>query len=270
MEDKKDKKEVEKDAKKKDDKPKAEKETPTEPPLPPLLAAAKRLERLLGGSLASQSGHIVNTSANKNSASAAEVAVHTNPCKIVKRWLSTSSGASSKAEISDIVSSASVLLDPSGKCATGRDLLLQLGDEKMADDTKDDSAPKMGFLDAAAKEMECYLLSLATLLLWKNKAYVQSHDLVTKAIQITQTHMKETSAAAMASASGLYPLLARLFRLQNLVIASIDGVADNREDISKEYRLAVLRRDADTQATLLNLMLSDLLNASQGMFSSSI
>lgn len=255
----KDKKEVKKETADKTD---PKKEEPVEPPLPPLLAAAKRLERLLSGSLASQSGH---GSGKKNASSAAaEVLVHTNPCKIVKRWLSTSSGASSKADLADVISSASILLDPVGPCATGRDLLLLLAEDKMqTDETKKEETPKMSFLDAAAKEMECYLLSLATLLLWKSKAYTQSLELVTKAIQITRSHMNETSAAAMASASGLYPLLARLFRLQNLVTASVDGVSDNREELSREYRLAVLRRDVDTQATLLNLMLGQLLNASQ-------
>eukprot|EP00957_Ditylum_brightwellii_P060166 4569861-Ditylum_brightwellii.AAC.1 len=78
-------------------------------PTPPLEAAARRLERLLGGTTASPVS---------KSDSTVILSQHTNPSKIVKRWLGTSSGTAAKATLVDVSSAASVLLDPLGPCAT--------------------------------------------------------------------------------------------------------------------------------------------------------
>jgi hypothetical protein len=79
------------------------------PSLPPLQASALRLERLLGGPKASAGTMESN---------------YTNPVKIVRRWLATSSGAAADANAQDIKKAATALLDPSGPCAQGRRCLL--------------------------------------------------------------------------------------------------------------------------------------------------
>ena len=72
--------------------------------LPPLEAAARRLERLL---------------------SAEQVLdFYTNPVKVVRRWLGTSSGAAGQATADDIARAAVQLLDPTTAASSGRALLL--------------------------------------------------------------------------------------------------------------------------------------------------
>ena len=68
--------------------------------------------------------------------------------------------------------------------------------------------------------------------------------------------------------ASLFPLLARIYRYQSLVAESLPQdphvVATFRQEMIKAHGMASLRRDVDSQATLLNLMLRDLLHASQG------
>jgi hypothetical protein len=105
------KKEEEEEKAKEPEETKEEKtEEPALPPTPPLEAAARRLERLLGGGV-SDKDRLVHT--------------YSNPSKIVKRWLGTSSGATGSATMADISAAASSLLDPAGKCAAGRQLILK-------------------------------------------------------------------------------------------------------------------------------------------------
>mgnify|MGYP001800320871 CR=1 FL=1 len=93
-----DEKKVDGEETKEDDKAKA--------PLPPLEAAARRLERLLGGGLSEGDRQLYT---------------YANPVKLVRRWMGTASGAAGKATPEDIVKAAAVLLDPSGTCSKGRD-----------------------------------------------------------------------------------------------------------------------------------------------------
>ncbi len=82
--------------------------------------------------------------------------------------------------------------------------------------------------------------------------------------------MKDASknTYGVGSGSGLYPLLSRLYRFQSLVAeACAPGYhleQGRRGELVNAHRLAVIRKDVDTQATLLNIMLRDLLNANQG------
>ena len=247
----------EKDEAKKDDNDKK----PETPPMAPLEAAARRLEKLLGGGL-SEKDRMMHT--------------YTNPGKVVRRWLGTASGASGNASYDDISSAAKALLDPQGPCVVGRQLLIVGGDsssdgpsEMDLDDSGSKKAP--GYLTmASAREVESWLISLSVRLMWKDKKYAEALDLVEKGIVILLKHLhlastKLTSLSGVSSSS-LFPPLARMYRYRALVAEAIgDPALDSslRQDMVKAHNMACLRRDVDSQATLLNLMLHDLLTNSQ-------
>lgn len=219
--------------------PKAEEESKEEtppPPVPPLEAAAQRLERLLGGGLSDKDRMLD---------------FYTNPVKVVRRWLGTSSGAAGDASAEDIKAAAAKLLDPAGPCAAGRQLLLSAGQEE--------SEPTYLSL-SSAREVESWLLSLAVRLLWRDNKHAEAFELSQKAIQIMMHHLEGKSLSSDAS---LFPLLARMYRLRALVVSSDTSL---RADMAKAHNMASLRRDVDTQATLLNCMLRDLLKCSQSKF----
>lgn len=242
-----------------------------------LVTTAKRLERLLGGNnkngatnkSSSSSSSSNGTLEKKTVVEAATTMIHSNPSKIVKRWLGTSSGISSKITLADVSLTAQTLLDPTGSCATGRDILVQLSPpvEKMQTEGEDEDKEEEKFLVASAREMEAYLFTLAIRILWSEEKKEEAMDLSIKAIQIAKTHIEEAEARphtvtgiSAGSANGLFPLLARLYRYQGLVS---EGLVNRREELVHAHRMAVMRRDVDTQATLLNLMLRELLNADQ-------
>ena len=216
-------------------------------PVPPLEAAAQRLERLLGGGLSDKDRMLD---------------FYTNPVKVVRRWLGTSSGAAGDASAEDIKSAAAKLLDPSGICSKGRSLLVS--HDTMVTDHED------SFLSmASAREVESWLLSLAVRLLWREKKFKEAFEMSQKAIQIMNEHMEQNAlkVTTASSASSLFPLLARMYRWRALVAESIDDAnltANLRADMARAHNSASLRRDSDTQATLLNCMLRDLLKHSQG------
>eukprot|EP00978_Attheya_sp_CCMP212_P047163 scaffold421244_cov58-Attheya_sp.AAC.8 len=235
--------------------------TPETPVIPPVEAACKRLERLLGHS----------------EASTATTTVFFNPSKVVRKWLGTSSGAAGAATLSDVSSAALKLLDPEGPCAAGLALLSELSEEDTSMDVSDSDANanasasastptptpvSVVYLSAAAREAEAWLISLAVRLLWKtenaNGAAPKALTLAHKGVAIVEGHL---TASTSASAT-LFPLLARLYRFQSLT-ASDDYSSHLRPAIVHAHRMSCLRRDVDTQATLLNIMLHDLLNVSQ-------
>lgn len=302
--------------KKEDDKSKKEEEKesvktkidePKKPDVPPVIAAGRRLERILTVSSpasatksAAASPHSSDSATHNAAALTAnvEAVLHSNPGKIVRRWLGTSSGTSARATLADLAKGAETLLDPDGPCATGRELVMQLaptaessggdamdvdnkaGDEEEKDDTptKEEEEPK--YLSTAAREYEAWLISLSVRLLWRDNKHAQAQALAGKGVSILSAHMDDAArvtarAGAAGSlgkaggASGLYPLLARMHRYQSLAAEGMAGAegdsarAAMRADAAAAHRMACLRRDVDTQATLLNLMLRDLLNANQ-------
>jgi hypothetical protein len=221
---------------------------------PPLEAAAQRLDRLLGGGGLSEDRPLD---------------FYTNPVKVVRRWLGARSGAAKEATITSIKSASLNLLDPSGPCVSGRSLLLSLsGPEAMDSDVID--KPSIGYVSkSAAREVEAWLISLAVRLLWKDAKYAEAADLVEKGIAIVISHIEESSlritSSSAGSAASLFPLLARLYRFRSLIYESLESNGINlRIDTAKAHNLATVRRDVDTQATLLNCMLRDLLLTSQG------
>jgi hypothetical protein len=225
----------------------------------PLEAAAQRLDRLLGGGSVAENERALD--------------FYTNPVKVVRRWLGTSSGAAKGATLEDVKATASKLLDPSGPCSFGRSLLVSSTSPDAEEMIDQDKTPMPLFLSAAStREIESWLISLAVRLLWSDGKFVEAFDLCQKGISIIISHLEQASlritSASAGSASSLFPLLARFFRLRALVGESITGtdfVADLQSEMAKAYNMASLRRDVDSQATLLNSMLRDLLLRSQGM-----
>lgn len=300
---------------------------------PPLIAAGKRLERLLGG----KTTNAASTSTSSASAttttqphglpgtgnaatltSTVEAVLHSNPPKIVRRWLGTSSGAAKDATLDDVVKAGGALLDPAGVAARGREVLIALaptaaaasssdaaatmdvdGEEKKDDSAADAAAAAPVYLVAAAREVEAYLLSLAIRLLLSSPTDAaadgaqKAWGVSGAALDILRGHMdaaaRATARAGAAGAlggqdatkasgtggggggglgsKGLEPLLARLYRYRCLVAerCAVDTEA-LRSELVAAHRLACLRRDVDTQSTVLNLLLRELLAADQGMF----
>ena len=74
-------------------------DTPKAPPLPPLQAAARRLEKSLGAGAGTEDKDRF-------------LHAYINPTKVVRRWLGTSSGASGEATLEGISQAAEALLDP--------------------------------------------------------------------------------------------------------------------------------------------------------------
>lgn len=264
----------------------AEKETsttttppPTTTPTPPktstpqekLVSTAKRLERLLGGKT-KQNGSTSTTpstsSVKKNVVEAATTMIHSNPSKIVKRWLATSSGLSGSITLPDISLTAQTLLD---ETVAGRAILLELSPPSSPSPPSDDETmqteekEKDQYLIAAARELEAYLFSLAIRILWSQSKYDTAFSLSVQAISITSQHIENSESTL----TGLYPLLARLYRYQGLITESLPNATSillesgMRSQLVHAHRMAVMRQDVDTQATLLNLMLRELLKSDQ-------
>jgi hypothetical protein len=237
-----------------DEKKEETKEKEVTPPMPPLEAAARRLERLLGGGLSEKDRHFHT---------------YTNPAKIVRRWLGTASGASGNATFDEISAAAAVLLDPEGPCATGRQLLILDNDGAVME--VEGSSKPLGYLTkASSREVESWLMSLSIRLLWKENKHTDTFDLVQRGITILLDHLNVAStkltSISGASTGSLFPLLARMYRYRSLVAEGLKDTeidASLRQDMVKAHNMACLRRDVDSQATLLNIMLADLLNHSQ-------
>jgi hypothetical protein len=246
------------DGKKGEDPKKDEEEkVPEAPPLPPLVAAARRLDRLLGGGVSDKNRMLHS---------------YTNPAKVVRRWLGTASGASGESTLESIAAAAHVLLNGEGPSAEGKALItsgIQDMDTSLDKKTEDDK-----FLTKSSeREVEAWLLSLMVRIYWKEKKFTEAFDLARKTVVILVKHIDAAGTNVTNSAgpgmASLFPLLARMHRYQSLVAESLTHdpqvSATLRQEMIKAHGMASLRRDVDCQATLLNLMLRDLLNVSQGM-----
>lgn len=229
---------------------------------PSIDLAAQRLERLLSSSSTSSS----------------------NPSKIVRRWLGTSSGTAAKATLAEIQAASIRLLDPEGVSALGLEILSKLPIDKVEDDTEmkvdDDKEEvvaddeKASFLSAATREVEAWLLSLAVRILWRNKNSVDAIALAKSGLKIMEHHIESSMVAVGGrDPSALFPLLARMYRFYALAVetaqsttttTAVEESAYLRDDMVKAHSLACLRRDVDSQATLLNLIFRDLLSHDQG------
>lgn len=249
---------------KKDETPKEETKD-SAPSMPPLEAAARRLEKLLGGGSVDHERQMYT---------------YGNPVKVTRRWLGTASGASGKATSATIVAAATSLLDPEHADDRTRSLLLAIdvGEEptgassmEVEAESDDIEEAKPEYLSMASRrEVESWLLSLQVRILWKEEKFKDAMALVEQGVaivleQVTIAAKKVTSTAGR-SVSTLFPLLARLYRYRSLVADSMKDLSialGLRQVMAKAHNMACLRRDVDCQATLLNLMLRDLLMHSQ-------
>jgi hypothetical protein len=212
--------------------------------VPPLTAAALRLEKMLSDTA---------------------LDFYTNPAKVVRRWLGTSSGAAASASTAaDISAAAASLLAPDS--CPGRELLVVVtsGSAPTAMDTDDEVGDKKEeekvYLKAAAQQVESWLISLAVRLLWREEKFQEALHLSQRGIEIASAYLEDGTTK-----QSLFPLLARLFRLRALVAESVPQIVVSlASDHAKAHNLATLRRDVDTQATLMNCMLRDLLRHKQG------
>ena len=243
--------------------------------LPPLIAAALRLEK----SLASSSGKHSDL-------------YYSYPAKVVRRWLSTSSGAASGASAGEITQAALSLV---GEAGTLDPLLLEYvaeedtamkveepkkeeekddtdamktdeekeGEEKEEEKTHSVPMTKVDFLEHALLEVHVWLISLKVRLLWRQEADQSTAEkmqqLCQKGITMIQAQLQKDEIDTKSAS--LFPLLARLWRW--LVLVTPAGSL--RVEMAKAHNMALLKRDTDTAATLLNCMLRDLLLNSQGM-----
>jgi hypothetical protein len=213
--------------------------------IPPLEASALHLERLLGADV-------------------------TNPAKVVRRWLGTSSGASADATLHDIQAAAAKLLDSSSllaeitACTLADDAAMQVDNDEPIN-----AQPRQVVLNVAAREVESWFMSLMVRLLWKEKKYKEAFELTQKGIDRLEQHLEEASlkVTSVSSSASLFPLMARLYRFRTLLAEAMQDnalLAALRVDMAEAHTRASVRRDVDTQATLLNSMLRDLLNNAQG------
>jgi 26S proteasome regulatory subunit N3 len=202
---------------------------------------------------------------------------YSNPTKVVRRWLGTASGASGKATSAEIGSAAKKLLDPK---AEGRTLLLSVCDDDDDNNTttttmeiEEDSSgeeSKKYLGKASSREVEAWLLSLQVRIFWKDGKFMDAMDLVQKSISIALVHLdfdaEYATASSGAPSPSLFPLLARLYRYRSLLADALKDPAITsslRQEMARAHNMACLRRDFDSQATLLNQMLRDLLQHSQ-------
>jgi 26S proteasome regulatory subunit N3 len=262
-----------------------ESKKPTAAQLPPLEAAARRLERLYGGG---------STPSSSKTAAATATMPMNNSTKIMKKWLGSSSGTAGSATLASVAACAEKTLDPaSGACATGRDILMGLcskeerlavaaankdgsadkaaaGGDAMEEDTSPPTAPE--YLSLTCREVESWLITLAVRIYWRAGQLQEAYDLITKGLKIMDAHLFESGNNTASSAGGLYPLLARMLRYRSLIIESLIGTSggknesayaklcsDTRIELASRHTHAVLRRDADVSATILNLHLRELL-----------
>jgi len=244
---------ADKDTKETDDKNKDEEveEEEKEPEVPPLEAAALRLEKSLGA-------------AEKGGASS--YSYYSNPAKVVRRWLSTSSGAAGEASLPDISSAAKALFDP--EITTDLDLLVAEGGDDMVTEKAESETEEKKYLKSASLEVQAWLMSLKVRLLWREKEFDAALELCQKGIMKVMNKLDQESGS-VASLSSLFPLSARLWRWYALIVETATPSDPNkaamlRLDMTKAHNMTLLRRDVDTAATLLNCMLRDLLLNSQG------
>lgn len=277
----------------KDDDDEAKEETTPPPPLaavPPLVAAAQRLERLLGkrGLDLDQQQRLPPQRQQALPPQPQQQHFYTNPVKVVRRWLGTSSGAAAAATVADVQAAARILLDPAGPSAAGRRLLSAGGGGREpppppATAATDTGVPPGYLTLAASREIELWLISLAVRLLWRQHAdrgpeaqppspttttgtaaAANALALAEQGLALGLHHVD--AAAAAGGASSLFPLVARLYRFQALA-AELQAAAGRHGTTAAhqaQHNLATLRRDVDSQATLLNAMLRELLRNAQG------
>jgi len=206
---------------------------------------AKRLERLLSTSIVSDNDvdEIPTT--------------YSNPVKVVRRWLSTTSTLTLEKALTleDISKAIDNLFDPNGTPYKElKGLLSPLAPTSM--ETEEKTYP----MKKAEREVQAWLLSLIIRLLYRSNDFKNALEVSTKSLTIIQTLIQGSKYPP----GSLYPLLARLYRYHCLIAEyASQGYEDLHPVLINAHRIACLHLDIDTQSTLLNLLLRSLLSTHQ-------
>ena len=146
--------------------------------------------------------------------------------------------------------------------------------DAMEEDTPSSStaaAATPEYLSLTCREVESWLITLAVRVYWRANQFQEAYELIVKGLQILDAHLVESGNTSTSATGGLYPLLARMLRYRSLIIDSLIGsgdessssyaklCSDTRIELASRHTHAVLRRDADVSATILNLHLRELL-----------
>ena len=140
-------------------------------------------------------------------------------------------------------------------------------------------SPPPVYITHSCREVESWLISLTVRVLWRSKNYTEAYDWSEKGLKLLDAHLADCSTTsttppsssdvASGGVGGLYPLLARLLRYRSLTLESLPSttrtaiMAYQRSELSHRHTTAILRHDADVSATVLNILLRDLLMGDQ-------
>jgi len=274
---------------------KAEQPAAATPQFPPVEAAARRLERLYGGgklqpttSKGASSAALLPMNTTKimkkwlgASSGTAGSATLASVAACAEQTLDPSGGV--------CVTGREILM---GLCSEEDRLNVKVvtdnnnkddGDDKVVDKDameEEEKVPSSDYLKLTCREVESWLLTLAVRIYWRAGQFQQAYELITKGLQILDAHLAESesnsSSTATTTGGGLYPLLARMLRYRSLIMESLLQTTgssedhhqstyysklcnDTRTELATRHTHAVLRRDADVSATILNLHLRELL-----------
>ncbi|KAL9187377.1 hypothetical protein ACHAXT_001480 [Thalassiosira profunda] len=149
------------------------------------------------------------------------------------------------------------------------DEIVDKKEEEDADATEEDEEEEAPvYLSKAAREVESWLVTLAVRVQWRAQNAQAAYEWSERGLKILDAHLAECDAAA-GGTGGLHPLLARTLRYRSLTLESLPAdvraslVAAQRPELARRHTTAVLRRDADVTAVVLNTLLRDLLEGDQ-------
>jgi len=225
----------------------AKSEMSTPPPLLPLDVGVRRLERLLLRDCA--------PTLSVNGDSPAD-SPHGGGARAVRRFLSHPAAAAARAHADAI--GANVVAECLARLLPGRlgaGLVREFSGDGSDDMELDATTSGRPISPIAAQEAEAYLLGLAVHALWRSGDY-------TAALALSGTALRHVSLALgtdVRAGHALSPLLGRLYRYRSLAATGLASSEKLRSEHAVAHRMACLRNDVDCQATLLNLMLQDLL-----------
>mmetsp|Transcript_23404 Transcript_23404/g.44031 ORF Transcript_23404/g.44031 Transcript_23404/m.44031 type:complete len:522 (-) Transcript_23404:80-1645(-) len=223
-------------------------DAPPKPPLPSIDAAAFRLCSLLGLPSVDSKGPPIK-------------ALPSGAGRTVRRWLSSSAvNKCRKLSYGNLVDGARRVLPDNSEITAVIESSkpMETGSEAPLEDSSSCSAlpPHPLVLPAISS----WLLSLAI-----NSLLFDSSD-ASAAFALSGSALAAVGKAASQSNSTftppiLSPLIARLYRFRSLAASAASPQAQStvRNELVHAHRLACLSRAVDVQATLLNLMLRDLL-----------
>jgi len=222
-------------------------DAPPPTPLPTLDAAAFRLVSLLG---------------LDNSNQSSSKALPSGAGRTVRRWLSAAAvNKCRKLSYSNLLAAAERVLPPNSEvvAAIKSAKPMEDGDEELEDASEAGKATPHPLVVPA---LEAWVASLAVnSLLFAASDPSAAFDLSGKCLACVGASASQTNSTFTPPV--LSPLIARLYRYRSLCAdrAGDEAKRTVRSELVAAHRLACLSRASDVQATLLNLILRDLLDS---------